>query len=188
MPSLTTDDHALLKRVAKGDRAAFRTLFEAFQQPLFRYLVRLVRDEAMARDLTNEVMFEVWQGAKRFEGRSQVRTWVFGIAHHKAVDLLRKRSELPWDEDAAMQIVDDAPDPLEQTAQGDTRRMMLGLLERLSPEHRAVIQLTYYDGLSIREIAEIVDCPEATVKTRMFYARKQLKGLLGETGVTGVEI
>ena len=71
--------------------------------------------------------------------------------------------------------------------QGDTRRLMLSLLERLSPDHRAVIQLTYYEGLSIREIAEVVDCPEATVKTRMFYARKQLKGLLAEAGVEGVE-
>ena len=89
---------------------------------------------------------------------------------------------------ARIGTVDDSPDPFEQTAEADTSRLILGLLEELSPEHRAVIQLTYYDGLSIKEIAEITDCPEATVKTRMFYARKRLKTLLTEAGVTGAQV
>ena len=182
------EDLDLIRRVASGDREAFRALFEAYQQSVFRYLVRLMRDEAVARELTNDVMIEVWKGAARFEGRAKVRTWIFGIAHNKAVDFLRKRSELPWDEKAAETLVDDGPSPLESTAQGDLRRLVLGLLDRLSPEHRAVIQLTYYEGLSVREIAEAVDCPEPTVKTRMFYARKQLKALLAEAGVAGVEV
>ena len=182
------DDLELIRRVAKGDRVAFRTLFELYQQPVFRYLVRLMRDEAVARELTNDVMIEVWKGAGRFEGRAKLRTWIFGIAHNKGVDVLRKRSELPWDEKAAEALVDEGPSPLESTAQGDLRRLVLGLLDQLSPEHRAVIQLTYYEGLSVREIAETVDCPEATVKTRMFYARKQLKALLSEAGVAGAEL
>lgn len=184
----TSDDHALIRRVAGGDREAFRALFEAYQQPVFRYLVRLMRDEAVARELTNDVMIEVWKGAARFEGRAKLRTWIFGIAHNKGVDVLRKRSELPWDEKAAESLVDDGPSPHEAAAQGDLRRLILGLLDRLSPEHRAVIQLTYYEGLSVREIAQTVDCPEATVKTRMFYARKQLKELLAEAGISGVEV
>lgn len=188
MADPTADDHALIRRVADGDREAFRALFEAYQQPVFRYLVRLMRDEAVARELTNDVMIEVWKGAARFEGRAKLRTWIFGIAHNKGVDVLRKRSELPWDEKAAESLVDDGPSPHEMAAQGDLRRLVLGLLDRLSPEHRAVIQLTYYEGLSVREIAQTVDCPEATVKTRMFYARKQLKALLAEAGVAGVEV
>lgn len=184
----TEDDHELIRRVAGGDRSAFRTLFEAYQQSVFRYLVRLMRDEAVARELTNDVMIEVWKGAARFEGRAKVRTWIFGIAHNKGVDVLRKRRELPWDEKAAETLVDDGPSPQESTEQGDLRRLILGLLDRLSPEHRAVVQLTYYEGLSVREIAATVDCPEATVKTRMFYARKQLKTLLAEAGVAGVEV
>lgn len=188
MPSLNPDDPALLARVAKGDREAFRSLFEAHQVPLFRYLVRILKDEAMARDATNEAFIEVWKNAGRFQGRSKPKTWIFGIAHNKAVDLLRKKREMSWDEDAAAEIPDDGPDPFEQTAEADTSRLILGLLEELSPEHRAVIQLTYYDGLSIKEIADVTDCPEATVKTRMFYARKRLKTLLTEAGVKGAQV
>jgi RNA polymerase sigma-70 factor (ECF subfamily) len=181
------EDGELIRRIAAGDREAFRMLFEAYQQPLFRYLARLMRDEAVARELTNDVMIEVWKGAARFEGRAKVRTWVYGIAHNKAVDQIRKRSELPWDDKVAERLADCGPSPLDSAEAEDSRRLMLGLLEQLSPDHRAVIQLTYYEGLSIKEIAEIMSCPEATVKTRMHYARRQLKTLLAGAGIEGVE-
>lgn len=181
-------DRPLIERIADGDKTAFRELFEAYQQPLFRYLTRLVRSPEIARELVNDVMFDIWQKAGTFEARSSVRTWIYRIAHNKAVDHLRRRHEEPWDENAAERLTDCGPSPLQAVEQSDLRGLILRLLDALSAEHRAVIQLTYFDGLSVREIADVIDCPEATVKTRMFYARKQLKALLVEAGIEGAVI
>ena len=185
MASTTSSETILLQHVAKGDRAAFKTLFEFYQQPLFRYLVKTVRDEAMARDLTNEVMLAVWRGAGRFAGRSSVSTWIFGIAHNQAISALRKRREDQLDDSWAEQLADDGNTPFDDVQQGDMRALLARLLGQLSPEHREVIQLTYYQGFSIKEIAEVADCPEGTVKTRMHYARQKLKELLLDAGVEG---
>ncbi len=175
-----------MRCVADGDQAAFKTLFEAYQQPLFRYLVRMVRDREMARDLTNEVMIEIWRGAGRFEGRSKVSTWIFGIAHNKSIDHLRKKRPDLLDEEALAAVPDTAPTPHDAAEQRSLQQVMRKVLDRLSPDHREIIQLTYYHGLSIKEAAEVADCPEGTVKTRMFHARRQLTQLLKEHGVEGV--
>src|SRR5690606_16395024 len=87
----TTDDAELVRRVAGGDRIALRHVHDRFQRPLIGYLLRFVRDHAVAEELAAEVMVGVWRQAARYEGRSTLETWIFGIAHHKAVSWLRKR-------------------------------------------------------------------------------------------------
>ncbi len=139
----------------------------------------MVKDEGMAEDLVNEVFLDVWRGAGRFEGRSSPSSWMFSIAHNKAVSALRRRREASLDEDDAAAIEDDAALPDQTVHEDDVRKMMRRYLDKLSPEHKAVIELTYYQELSIKEIAEIVDCPENTVKTRMFHARKRLREMMG---------
>jgi len=171
-------DAELLSRVAAQDRRAIGPLYTRYQPRLYRFLYRMVKDGGMAEELVNEVFLDVWRGAGRFEGRSSPSSWMFSIAHNKAVSALRKRREKPLDEEEATEIADPAELQDDVVQHGDMRRLMKGCLDRLSPEHREVIELTYYQELSVREIAEIVDAPENTVKTRMFHARRRLREML----------
>jgi RNA polymerase sigma-70 factor, ECF subfamily len=179
-------DAALLARVARGDRTAFAELYRRLQRPLYGYLMKLVREREMVEDVLNETMMEVWRQAARYEGRASVNTWVFSIAHHRAVSRLRKRRETPLDEEAAAAIEDEAPQPEERAITGDTNRLIATLMEQLSFEHREILHLAYYQEFSVQEIAEALDLPANTVKTRMFYARQRLKTLLEKSGIEGM--
>jgi RNA polymerase sigma-70 factor (ECF subfamily) len=175
----------LLQRVAGGDRDAFAELYNRLQRPLFGYLMKLVRDREMVEDVLNETLMEVWRQAARFEGRSSVNTWVFSIAHHRAVSKLRKKRETSLDEEQAAAIEDEAPTPDMKAESSDMSRLLARLMEQLSFEHREILHLAYYQEFSVQEIADALDLPANTVKTRMFYARQRLKVLLEESGVEG---
>jgi RNA polymerase sigma-70 factor (ECF subfamily) len=175
----------LLQRVAGGDRDAFAELYRRLQRPLFGYLMKLVRDREMVEDVLNETLMEVWRQAARFEGRSSVNTWVFSIAHHRAVSRLRKKRETALDEEQAAAIEDEGPTPDVKAESSDMSRLLGRLMEKLSFEHREILHLAYYQEFSVQEIADALDLPANTVKTRMFYARQRLKALLEEYGVEG---
>jgi RNA polymerase sigma-70 factor (ECF subfamily) len=178
-----TDEALLVGRVAAGDDSALRVLFARHQVRVFRFIMRLVRNTAVAEELTNEVFLEVWRGAGKFEGGSSVATWMLSIAHHRAVSSLRKRREKSWDEDAAAELPDADDDP-EVTAQKvDKGQALRRCLSHLSSEHRSVVDLVYYHELSISETSEVLQIPENTVKTRMFHARKRLSELLKGAGI-----
>lgn len=176
-------DIALMARVASGDRAAMRALFGQHNVRVFRFLVRRLRNEALAEEVTNEVFLDIWRQAGRYEGRSALSTWMLAIAHNKAVSLLRKRSEDSLDDEAAQQVPDQDDDPEQHAQKRSKAAVMREMLETLSDEHKAVIDLVYYHEKSVREVAEITGVPEATVKTRMHYARKQLGEKLKQAGI-----
>lgn len=178
-----SDDLALIARIARRDEAALRLLFGRHRVPVYRFLVRMLRNEAVAEDLTNEVFLEVWRHAATFEGRSAPSTWMLGIARNRAASLLRKRRDAPLDETTLAAIPDDADDPEVSAQKGDKAAALRRAMARLSPEHREIVDLVYYHELSVAEVGAIVGIPEATVKTRMFYARKKLSELLAEAGV-----
>ena len=178
-----TSDEVLIGRIANGDRLAMQVLFARHHVRVFRFVLRLVREEATAEDLISEVFLDVWRQAGRFEGRSQVSTWLLAIARFKALSVLRRKPEHELDEETAEAIEDtsDTPDVvLEKKQKADVIRKSLG---GLSAEHREIIDLVYYHEKSVEEVAEIVGIPEATVKTRMFYARKKLAELLKAQGI-----
>jgi len=178
-----TSDEVLIGRIANGDRLAMQVLFARHHVRVFRFVLRLVREEAAAEDLISEVFLDVWRQAGRFEGRSQVSTWLLAIARFKALSVLRRKPEQELDEETAEAIEDtsDTPDVvLEKKQKADVIRKSLG---GLSAEHREIIDLVYYHEKSVEEVAEIVGIPEATVKTRMFYARKKLAELLKAQGI-----
>jgi RNA polymerase sigma-70 factor (ECF subfamily) len=179
------NEAVLLQRVAGGDRDAFAELYRRLQRPLFGYLMKLVRDREMVEDVLNETLMEVWRQAARFEGRSSVNTWVFSIAHHRAVSKLRKKRETSLDEEQAAAIEDEGPTPDVKAESSDMSRLLGRLMEKLSFEHREILHLAYYQEFSVQEIADALDLPPNTVKTRMFYARQRLKVLLRESGVEG---
>jgi RNA polymerase sigma-70 factor (ECF subfamily) len=173
-PETPSSDDMLIRRIAQGDQLAMRTLFGRHRVPLYRWLLRLVGDEALAEDLLSEVFLDVWRQAAAFEARSSVSTWLLAIARHKALSARRRRTDAELDEKIASSVADPADDP-EVVLQKKTRAEALRrCLARLSPEHGEVIDLVYVHGKSVKEVAEIVGIAAATVKTRMFYARKKL--------------
>ena len=151
-----------------------RTLFGRHRVPLYRWLLRLVGDEASAEDLLSDVFLDVWRQAAAFEARSSVSTWLLAIARYKALSARRRLTDAELDEKIASRVTDPADDPevvLQKKSRAELLRHFLGAL---SPEHCEVIDLVYLHGKSVKEVAEIVGIAEATVKTRMFYARKKL--------------
>jgi RNA polymerase sigma-70 factor (ECF subfamily) len=178
-----SDDQALIRRIADRDQTAMSALYARHHVRLYRYLVRLIRNEAMAEELMNEVFLETWRKADKFEGRSAVSTWLMSIAHNKAVSSMRKRGEEPLDEGVAAQLADEDDTPEIAVQKRSKAEVMRACMSRLSTDHREIIDLVYYHDKSVSEAAEILEIPENTVKTRMFYARKKLAEFMREAGV-----
>jgi RNA polymerase sigma-70 factor, ECF subfamily len=172
-----TSDETLIGRIASGDQLAMRTLFARHRVPLYRWLLRLVRDEALAEDLLSDVFLDVWRQAASFKGHASVSTWLLAIARHKALSARRRRVDAKWDAEIAT-IADPADDPEAALQKKKRGELLHKSLARLSPEHGEVIDLVYYHGKSVKQVADIVGVAEATVKTRMFYARKKLAELV----------
>jgi RNA polymerase sigma-70 factor (ECF subfamily) len=178
-----SSDDVLIARIAGGDRLAMQVLYARHHVRVYRFVLRLVRNEATAEDLISEVFLDVWRQANRFEGRAAVTTWLLSIARFKALSATRRRPDEELDEAQAEAIVDEGDDPEIVAQKKDKSDAIKQCLTALSAEHREVIDLVYYHEKSVEEVAAIVGIPEATVKTRMFYARKRLGELLKAAGV-----
>ena len=183
LPIKIRSDEALIALIAAHDRGAMRDLFARHNAGVFRFLLRAVGDRAAAEDLLNEVFIDVWRNASQFQARSKVSTWIFAIAHFKAVASRRRRACDQLDDDA-IELIEDAGDDPEVTAQKQSSCATIReCLELLSPAHRTILDLIYYHEQSIAEVARIIGVPQNTVKTRAYYARKRVAQLLVECGV-----
>lgn len=178
-----TSDEVLIARIAQGDRLAMQVLYARHHVRVYRFALRLVKNESTAEDLISEIFLDVWRQAGKFEGRSAVSTWILAITRFKALSALRRRTDAELDDETAAAIEDTSDNPEEVVAKKDTGDVLRNCLTALSREHREVIDLVYYHEKSVEEVAEIVGIPENTVKTRMFYARKKLAELLKAQGV-----
>lgn len=164
----------LISRVSGGDRQAFEELYRLYQVRLGRFLANLVRHPQLAEEVLDDTLLVVWEGAAGFKGESKLSTWIFAIAYRKAMKALRKYDAPIEDHDAENRTSqDDSPE--EAFGRTKLHRLLRDAMAELSPDHRGVVELTYFQDLSYREIAEIMGCPVDTVKTRMFYARRHLK-------------
>ena len=186
-PMVTTSaarqsDRELVERVARGDRAAVRLLFMRHHARVYRFAARQTGSDMMADDIANEVFLELWRQAPAFEGRSEVSTWLLGIARFKALSALRRKKEEWIGDDDAAAIPDTADTPEVAVMKDDKATALRGMVNALPEEHRTVIDLAYYHAKSVAEIAGILSIPVATVKTRMFYARKKLGEALKAAG------
>jgi RNA polymerase sigma-70 factor (ECF subfamily) len=176
-------DASLMARVAEGDRRAIRLLFERYQLIVYRFVLRLVGNSATAEDIVSEVFLDLWRHAASFEGRARLSTWILAIARNKAVSAMRGRTDQPL-EDAMLTAIPDQADTAEETlAAGERSAVMRQCLRQLTAAHREIIDFVYYHEKSIEEVAAIVGAPPATVKTRMFYARKRLAEHLRAAGI-----
>jgi RNA polymerase sigma-70 factor (ECF subfamily) len=170
------EDWLLVTRVAARDEAAFAELYGRYSVAIYNYLVHMIFDQVIAEDLLQEIFFSIWNAAGRFRGQSSVKTWIYRIAHHQTVSWLRRhRRELDqkW---AGIQISENNPEEIFENA--SSYQALRDALGKLSTNHREVVELAFYHGLSYGEIAEVLGCPTGTVKSRMSYAKKRITGVL----------
>jgi len=178
-----TSDEVLIGLIANGDKDAMRLLYARHNVRVFRFLMRIVGNDAAAEDLLNEVFVSVWRNAGRFEARSQATTWILAIARYKALASLRRRPLDELDDDAYETVADSADDPEIAVQKSERSAILQECLKQLSTAHREVVDLVYYHEQSIDEVAEIIGVPQSTVKTRVFYARKRIAELMAARGV-----
>ncbi|MGP9813990.1 sigma-70 family RNA polymerase sigma factor [Rhodopseudomonas sp. NSM] len=178
-----TTDEMLLANIAAGDRTSMHTLYSRHNVRVYRFILRMVRDAAAAEDLVSQVFLDVWRTARQFEGRAQVSTWLLSIARFKALTALRQRQHEDIDQDDVLEIPDSADTPEAALDRSRTSDILRTCIAKLSPAHREIIHLVYYHEKSVEEVGRLIGIPQSTVKTRMFYARKQLAELLKSHGV-----
>jgi RNA polymerase sigma-70 factor (ECF subfamily) len=176
-----SSDEILIERIAAGDKLAIQVLFARHRTNVYRWLLRFVGNETVADDLLSDVFFDVWQQAGRFEGRAAVTTWLLSIARYKALSARRRRTEAELDETIETTVADSADNPAVALQRKSRNELVRAALMKLSPDHREIIDLVYYHEKSVEACALILNIPAATVKTRMFYARKKLAKLVQET-------
>jgi len=174
-----------IHQIAAGDRDAFERLYHAYAPRLFRYLFSMIDNAGTSEELTNDVMVAAWKGAGTFRGESRVSTWLFGIARYKALNAVRQPQPVTVDVEIASQVAASGEGPQEVVQRHSLEKTVRSALQELTPEHREVVELTFYQGLSYQEIADIMQCPVNTVKTRMFYAKKKLEEALEKRGISG---
>ena len=174
----------LLARVAQGDRQALAALYQALEKPVYRFVQGKLNDPTQSADIVHDVFLEVWRSAPRFESRSAARTWVFGIAYRKVIDVFRAQARLLVT-DEVPETEDDSPAALDCLAMAQANDRLRHCLDQLKPDHRSAIDLAFFEDMGYRDIAEVMAVPEGTVKTRIFHAKKLLQHCLGQFGIVG---
>jgi RNA polymerase sigma-70 factor, ECF subfamily len=180
--SCDVSDEQLLRRIADGDRQALQLLFVRHRTAVYRFVSRFL-DSASADELASEVFLDVWRKADRFEGRSKAVTWLLAIARYKALSEIRRRSKLQLDEEAGAAIEDPGESPAIVMDKRDRSELIRRCMAKLTPQHREVIDIVYYQGKRIGEAAQQLHVPLNTIKSRMFYARTRMADLLAAAGV-----
>lgn len=185
---IAADDAKLLAGIARGRERDMSEFYRLYHSRIYAFVLRRLRNSADAAEVANEVMLEVWRGAGGFEGRAKALTWVLGIANHKALDRMRRKGyDATPEEFDPDELSDERESTDELLARLQQAEAVRRCLDRLSDAHRAVVHLAFFEDLGYEEIASILRCPEGTVKTRMFHAKKGLKRCLGESGVGGAQ-
>jgi RNA polymerase sigma-70 factor, ECF subfamily len=171
-------ERELLRRVSAGDRDAFRDLYLRYHRRLARFLTRLMHRYEDAEEVINDTLWIVWQRAGEFRNASRVSTWIMGIAYRRALDTIRRATT----HERAMTLeIAEGEATVSDSAQAlEARQLLDSGLAQLPLEQRLVLEFTYYLDHSCEEIAEIMDCPVNTVKTRMFNARRKLRTILAD--------
>jgi len=176
-------DEALIAAIAQGDRHAMELLYGRHNVRVYRFILRMTGDAASAEDLVSEVFLEVWRHADGFGARSQVSTWLLAIARNRTHSAFRRHSDEQLDDHGVAALEDPADDPEMSIQKKDRSAVIQRCLSQLSAAHREVVDLVYYHGKTLEEVARIVGAPLSTIKTRMFYARQRMRDLLKAAGL-----
>jgi RNA polymerase sigma-70 factor (ECF subfamily) len=173
----------IVARIAAGERQALDTLYQRYAQPLFGYLLTLTSDRGLAEEILQDTFVAAWRAAERFEGRSSVKTWLFGIGRRQAYNSLRRRNLALTDDTVLDQTPGDEPEPEMAALQNADRQALTDAIARLRPVHREVLLLAFVHDLSYTEMAELLDVPLGTIRSRLSNARRLLRAIL-ETAET----
>ncbi len=174
----TDIDMRLIRAVASGDRQALEDMYTRHGQSLLHYLLHFTSDMGIAEELLQDTFMAVWQNARTYRGDARLRTWLFGIARRRAGKRLR-RSEPLWAEMAELEDLP-APDlePEPALLSSVAREEVTHALGQLMPAHREILLLIFVYDLSYAEIAEILEVPLGTVKSRLWHAKRCLRTIL----------
>jgi RNA polymerase sigma factor (sigma-70 family) len=172
-PSQADEAH-LIRRITEGDRRAFEALYRLYHPRLVRFLSGLLRKPEVIEEVLNDTLLAVWRRPDSFNGGSKLSTWIFAIAYRKASRARLRLDEPVEGEDAESRASDEGA-PEQQLGRQQLHEVLRSAMQRLSADHRAAVDLTYFYELGYKEIAEIMDCPVDTVKTRVFHARRLLR-------------
>ncbi len=189
-----SDDDAIIRAIAAGDVSRFDEFVDRYKTRIFRYALQRTGDAHAAEDITQDVFLRVFRSAgtgredaPRFAGRSSAATWIFSIARHRLADHFRaaRRRPLVLESEAAGPDGSGMPDPVdpsrgpeEEALRSEEEARARVLLDKLPEEQREVLALRAWAGLGMREIAEVVDCPVATARSRLRGAVEKLQRLL----------
>jgi RNA polymerase sigma-70 factor (ECF subfamily) len=178
-----SDLRADLAAITEQDPQAMKRFYLAFAPAIHQFAMRRLSDPIQAEEVVVETLYEVWCHAKRFSGQSSIRTWVLGIARHKLLDKLRERyhhrhESLDEDNESHTNVETDAPEGFERVAQREHHDMIVHCAGKLPEDQREALHLALYEDLPLADIALVQACPENTVKTRLFHARRKMKECL----------
>ena len=164
-------DVELVEQIAHHQESAFAELYRRYSYALFNFLHRLVNEPSAAEDLLQEVFLAVWSGAGRYRQMASVKTWMFNIAYKQGISWLRKRREMTEED---LDYLPAGEDPEQTSLHRYDRELLLQAFQQLSTVHRSVVELVLYFEMPYAEVAQILECPVGTVKSRLSYARKHM--------------
>lgn len=181
------DDEQLLTAAGRGDRAAFRGLYQRFASPLLGFIRRLAPSRNDHEEMLQEIVLRLWTKASLYDpNRGKARPWIYTVASRAAMTWLAdhggKKVPVPVGDDPILESVPSSPDehPEAVCLQRETSRSITAALERIPEEMRLAVVLRYLQGLGIEEIAQILDCPGGTVKSRIFNGLQRLRSVVGK--------
>lgn len=173
------DIESLLRRIARQDEAAFRTLYEHFGRRVYAFLVHRFQNDSFAEEVVSDTLLHVWKAPESFRGESAFSTWLLGIARFKMLERLRARSTGTEDvDDLDENLLVDETRPEDVMAMRQRNAGVRECLDILPAEQRECMHLAYYEGWTLEEIAELMRIKKETVGTRLFYARKKIQACL----------
>jgi len=184
------DDFRLVARAQQGDFGSYDVLVTRHRGRIFAMIRNMIHQEADAWDLSQEVFIKAWNALPRFEAKARFSTWLYRIAHNVVYDWTRKRKiesvgelndeifERERIDSASLTTPSGGESPDDSMVHGELRVKIETALGKLSPEHREVVLLKDVQGLSYKEIAEVMGCSLGTVMSRLYYARQKLQTLL----------
>jgi RNA polymerase sigma-70 factor, ECF subfamily len=170
----------LLQRVGNGDQDAFTTLYRGVSRRIFAFALNQLHDQDRAEEIVVDTMHEVWKHPERFNGTSKFSTWVLGIARYKILNAFRSSAH-SYDEltgEIEETVASDDATPLDILASRERESGVRECMDKLTQDHRECMHMVFFEGMSLSEVADLQQCPEGTIKTRLFHARQKIKNCL----------